>query len=295
MLGVPNALQQLDAAVKAIGDMKASIRYFYHSAANENAYRIDTSYIFCGGISAGAITALHCTFLDGGDEVDAITQSVIDSNGGLRGNSGDSTYLIHNENVVGCINMSGALLDAYWINSGEPALFSYQGDADSVVPYGWTSGLDGSGALHEVANEVGINNYLVTVPNGEHTDIYTSPAFASYLSTFTDSTFIKMKEILCDGLVSNGETEQIGNESSLTISPNPTTNIANIYFPEQLKGDLAIVNMYNSKGQQVHSLRFNGISPITINMKELNLPEGMYFLNTIIGNKQYSNKLLFTR
>ncbi|RZK94274.1 MAG: alpha/beta hydrolase, partial [Hymenobacter sp.] len=53
-----------DEVIRAVGDMRASVRFFKHSAANNNPYRIDPTKIFVGGFSAGAITALEVGYTD---------------------------------------------------------------------------------------------------------------------------------------------------------------------------------------------------------------------------------------
>ena len=64
----PFALDSIDGTetvVRAVHDYRAAIRYFKKDfSENGNIYGIDTSLIFAGGVSAGAITAVHVAYMD---------------------------------------------------------------------------------------------------------------------------------------------------------------------------------------------------------------------------------------
>ncbi len=71
-LGNPDSLELIDANIKAVGDMKAAIRYFRQSVDEGNPYRIDPGFIVVGGYSAGAFTALHLSYLNEDDDIPPI-------------------------------------------------------------------------------------------------------------------------------------------------------------------------------------------------------------------------------
>ena len=153
------------AVIRAVQDMKAAIRFFRQDAATTNAYRIHPDYIFAGGSSAGAFTALHLAYLDSA-EVPAYLN--VASLGGLDGNSGNPGYRSH---VEGVISLSGALADSSWIGPGDIPFVSMHGDLDQIVPYhsavvvifGFpVLRVDGSASLKDRAQNTGVNNQLYT-------------------------------------------------------------------------------------------------------------------------------------
>ena len=55
---------QYQTVLKAVSDAKAAIRYFRKDFDNGDTYGIDTSTIFVGGYSAGAVIAIHLAYID---------------------------------------------------------------------------------------------------------------------------------------------------------------------------------------------------------------------------------------
>jgi len=137
------AFKTIDAAVN---DMKASIRYFRKNAADSgNTYRIDTTQIYSGGCSAGAIMVDFATTIDSVGETPPYYQAIMDSNGGYEGNSGNLGY---SSRVVATASLAGGISNPDWIGPGNPPTFYAQGTADPIIPYecgavfdGYTGGL----------------------------------------------------------------------------------------------------------------------------------------------------------
>ena len=95
-LGIDFPFSQNDATkavVRAVQDMKASIRFFYEDRATTDTYKIDTTKIYIGGTSAGAITALHLAYLDQECEIlEFMSTSELNTLGGIEGTSGNPGY-----------------------------------------------------------------------------------------------------------------------------------------------------------------------------------------------------------
>lgn len=163
------------AAIDAIADMKAAVRFFYKDASGKNQFKIDTNNIFIGGYSAGAITSLHYAYatepndilLMGGNDL----FNYVAKNGGKEGRSGNPGY---STKIKGVINIAGSLYSAKLVDAGEPPLFSIHGNEDDTVPY--TTGkagdtnvsTEGSGLIHQQADKVKIKNQLVTLEGEDH-------------------------------------------------------------------------------------------------------------------------------
>lgn len=169
------------AVAKAVHDMRASIRFFNKDAATTNNFKIDPSRIYIGGVSAGAVTALHLVHLDE-SEIPVEIREYFEQNGGLSGNSGNPGYPEH---VAGVINLCGMLLDTDLINpDATTPIVSMHGTEDNIVPYdsgtitildlGLT--VDGSAEIHKKLNEYGVLNDLYTYEGGGHTPFITNTA-----------------------------------------------------------------------------------------------------------------------
>lgn len=192
-----NILREL---VRAINDMKAAVRFFRQSAANGNPYKIDADKIFVGGVSAGAITALHVGLLDENDKISDELAKLIIEEGGFEGNTGSAENKKFSSKVSGVINFSGSILDENWIDKLDAPVFSYHGGADLVVSISYRKignlELFGSESIKRKADEVGLYNLLVKVPEGGHIDVY-SQKYSAYLDDFQKQTNQKIRSIVC--------------------------------------------------------------------------------------------------
>lgn len=99
------------AVTQAYEDAKAAVRWL---RKNAQQHRIDADRIAIGGISAGALTALHAAYEEG------------------EGNSGNPGY---SSDVAACLDVSGALVDDTAIEADEAPLIVFHGMFDTRVPY----------------------------------------------------------------------------------------------------------------------------------------------------------------
>ena len=146
-----DSLYMMKTVINATQDMRAAVRYFRKDAATINSFKIDTSMIFIGGASAGAISALHTGILTEQTELPSYIQNIVNTEGGLEGNSGSPGY---SSNVAGIINLCGALNRAEWISSTSVPIVSIHGTQDGTVPFGHGEVL---------ASSVGVFANLITV------------------------------------------------------------------------------------------------------------------------------------
>jgi len=284
LTGLPTQTAFTNAAIKAVSDMKGAYRFFKSDAANANEYGIDTSRIFIGGLSAGAITALHTAYLDAGDNIDPSILTLINANGGFSGNTGDAENLSHNDkDVFGVINLSGAVFVKGLLDEGNAFLMSFHGDKDDVVPIDSNSVfgliyLYGSRTIHAEADRVGIPNTLTVAAGGLHTDIYTDPKYAGDLAAFLYNSVNLYYPRLC-GL--NLNTRFSGKPAlEVNIYPNPANATTNIEFGSPVD-ECWIMDI---KGAVVKR-----ISPAstTIRLNTSDLHSGTFFLVPIRDNKAY--------
>ncbi len=257
---LPSAATMTDVVIKAVGDMKAAVRHLRQDAATTNTYRIDPNYIFVGGVSAGAIAADHTAYLDSMDNVASSELTAIQANGGWEGNS-SSTAGVYSSSVQGVLNFSGALRDANYINSGEAPLFSAHDDGDNVVPYDGDDAtiggfpiiyVEGSQFMHRKADsiQVGVPNFLITIPNsGGHVSYFTSAA-AQWRDTVTlaSSQFLH-DEVLCPIVVSITQPEAVQRVAARFF---PTPAVSNLVLDFEEVPSRYTVRIIDAVGRSVH-------------------------------------------
>ncbi|MCB9169325.1 MAG: carboxylesterase family protein [Flavobacteriales bacterium] len=175
-LFLPNEFTTTLAVMRGDHDMRACVRYLRRSVAElGDPYRIDTGRIIQGGISAGAISAIHATYLDKSSEIPPILYGDTADLGGIEGNSGNPGY---SSAVAACFSFSGAIGDTSWIEAGDVPLCSLHEVGDQVVPYGTQevsvfgipTGLVASGShdIHLRMDHIGVPNCFLSYPGSDH-------------------------------------------------------------------------------------------------------------------------------
>jgi hypothetical protein len=213
------------AVVRAVQDLRASVRYFYKDRADgTNAYRIDTNNIFVGGSSAGAITSLHLAYLDRSCEIDPYVPAAnYEALGGIEGNSGNPCY---SSKVNGVINLCGALARYGWLEAGDLPLCSMHGTTDGTVKYNRgivnpgvpLMYLDGSRMLHERAQAVGVPSSFYTFLGAGHVPyLGASGAALAYM----DTTVNFVRDYLVERLNCNAAPLQLPNNPAQTATLYP--------------------------------------------------------------------------
>jgi hypothetical protein len=184
-----DSVNAIKAVLRAVQDMKASIRFFYKDKLTTNVYKIDTNNIFIGGSSAGAITALQTAYLNKSCEINYyVTPTVLASLGGMEGYSGNQCY---STKVKGVINLCGALGRYGWLEAGDVPFCSMHGTVDGTVKYnrGMVNPgvplllLDGSRILNEQANAIGVANPFYTWYGKDHVPYANGSTAAAYMDT----------------------------------------------------------------------------------------------------------------
>ncbi len=207
------------AVVRAVQDLKASIRYFYKDKLTTNTYKIDTNNIFIGGTSAGAIAALHTAYMDKSCEINYyMTDAALTTLGGIDGYSGNQCY---SQKIKGVINLCGGLGRYGWIDPADVPLCSMHGSADATVKYNRAMVapfginimlLDGSRMLKERANAIGLSNPFYTWYGAGHVP------FSAV--TYMDSTVNFVRDFLIS---------RLGCNNTPLLLPNTPVQTATLY------------------------------------------------------------------
>ncbi len=246
----------IDEVVKATADMRAAIRFLKEDAATTNTYKIDTNYVFAGGISAGAIIANHVAYLDASDNIPPVYLTEINNNGGIEGNS--SSNLQYSSKVHGVLNYSGGLAFTNWMNVNEAPLYSAHDDNDNVVPCqtGPTPGgfsvnvnINGSCAMAAYATNIGLSSTIYTVNNSTDHVSYFTNAGQTVQVTQESSDFLF--NIICNQSIGIEES----NDNNIMIYPNPTSGLINFKNLNQLTYNVIIQTLDGKivKDQQINS------------------------------------------
>lgn len=247
----PNIANPINAAQKAVfravHDLKAAIRFFRKDADKQNIYKINPNLIIATGESAGAITAVHATYVDKEDEFRKLQVSLSEI-GGFEGNSGSPGYS-SDLNYVICL--SGAIGDTSWIEEGDQPIACLHGDNDQTVPYGHSNAFSilpvfGGSCIAERAKNIGNNYFFHNFKGQDHVPFH----IAKDSVLFMDTTVIMIKEFLYPkviaGVVPNKEN------SSIRFLNNAENTGFYVIIDEELKEDITI-ELYDYSGRKVYS------------------------------------------
>ena len=166
-----------NSAIRAVyrgsQDFKSAVRYF---RANAATYGIDPNYVFGGGASAGAISAINAAYLD---ESERATSADLDATYnfpdlGCLDCSGNA--FTNDSKPTAVVNLWGAIRDPLWINANDVPIVSFHGTADQTVsinnasPFNYPlfPALNGSNIIHNRTETLGITDSLNVFQGGGH-------------------------------------------------------------------------------------------------------------------------------
>lgn len=310
------------AVLRAVQDMKASIRFFYKDKLTTDTYKIDTNNIFIGGSSAGAITALHTAYLDKSCEVNYyINPTDLNTLGGMEGYSGNQCY---SSKVKGVVNLCGALGKYGWIQPGDVPFCSMHGTIDATVRYnrGYASPfginliiLDGSRMLKEQANAIGLSNPFYTWYGKDHVPYASSTVYMDSTVKFvrdflvanlgcTDAPFFSQNTPAQTATLyayTTCTTNVVLNCSQVGIKELTNNSIISEVYPNPSENDMTIVFENSSSIHKIELFDVTGkiISSETteesiFKIKKNNTSTGLYFLKvTNKAGQSTTQKVIF--
>ena len=182
------------AGYRAVQDAHAAMRYL---VSHQEEYGIDTSMMFVGGASAGAITVLNLAFMTNE------TRPVYSRSDLFRPDLGDidtcGNSIKADFRIRGIIDMWGAMPDTALLHGRNIPILAFHGDADNIVPYDYNypfgiagiwktmlvEKMYGSSCIIDRAIKLGHKAHLVTFGGYKH-----SPHVDARTKAFNDNFFI---------------------------------------------------------------------------------------------------------
>ena len=245
----PNTSTTAKAVVRSMHDIKGCVRFLRKSVVElANPYGIDPDRIIIGGVSAGAIGALHATYMDHSSEILPVLYPDTAAIGGIEGNSGSPGY---SSAVLACYSFSGALGDTSWIAAGDPHLCSVHETGDPTVPYGTQEvavigipvGLYASGSsdIHKRLDHLGIINCFLSYDVAQHVGYLTYDLAGSmdFVTQFCAHE-VCGQPTSC-GTVYAGVHEQNTSER-LGLYPNPASDHVRVEGVWSMKAEMLLID-----------------------------------------------------
>jgi pimeloyl-ACP methyl ester carboxylesterase len=118
------------AGYRAVQDAHAAMRFL---VSHQDEYGIDTSMLFVGGCSAGAITTLNLAFMTNETRPEYTYSSFLTPDLGSIDTCGNAIRC--NFRIKGIIDMWGAMPDTALMRNRNIPILAFHGDADDIVPY----------------------------------------------------------------------------------------------------------------------------------------------------------------
>jgi len=182
------------AGYRAVQDAHAAMRFL---VSHHEEYGIDTSMLFVGGASAGAITVLNLAFMTNE------TRPEYTHSGFLKPDLGDidtcGNAIKTDFRIKGIIDMWGAMPDTTLLHGHNIPILAFHGNADDIVPYDYdypfgiagilktllVEKMFGSSCIVDRAVKLGHKAQLVTFEGYKH-----SPHVEPKTKEFNDNFFI---------------------------------------------------------------------------------------------------------
>lgn len=268
------------AIINAMHDARAAVRFF---KANAAIYKIDTSKIFLGGESAGAINALSVNYIDQVSELSYPPVAPYSTENTVEGSSGNPGYSSRTKaTLCFCGGTKTVLLDPVFdtsaIQPADPALFQLHGTSDPLIPLPY--------AL-EVANRakhVGVPQLFHPLTGATHCPwFFTLPNWQAYIDTLVQTTSAYIYRDLIAGM------NELATKKTISLFPNPFSSSATLQLSDTYHN--ATLSIFNSSGQLMKQIK--NISGRSFILNRDGLSSGLYFIQLTQNDKMsITDKLL---
>ncbi len=272
----------IQTVFNAISDMKSAVRYFRKDfVTNNNSLGIDTSQIFIGGYSAGAIIAVNYGFMNDESVVPEYLQPYVENAGGIEGNSGNEGY---SSRVNAIMNLAGAVYLPSFIDPTDIPIVSVHAEDDETVAYGCDNALGypflpvvcGSEKILEQADLFSVENALHTFDSGGH---------AAPIVNLQSVSVPFISDFIYSNLDCNQSTSIIENNIEVSVFPNPFKDS----FLIESKTYFSKIRLIDIFGKVQFSWQGNTNST-QVNLADLS--PGVYLLQLIQNNSFVTSRII---
>ena len=215
------------AAYRAVQDAHAAMRFL---VAHQEEYGIDTTMMFVGGTSSGAVTALNLAFLT--NEM----RPSYTHKGFMRSELGDidtcGNTIKNPFRIRGIVEMWGAMPDTAMLRGRNIPILAIHGDADKVMPYDYgypfavadplntliVDKMYGASCIVDRAMKLGYQTRLVTFSGCKHA-LHQDPK----TKDLNDNFFV-IQDVMSDffySIIMPEELEIVEEGTSYSLRPQP--------------------------------------------------------------------------
>ena len=272
------------AVINAMHDAKAAVRFF---KSNRTTCKIDTSLIFIGGESAGAITSMTTTYINKTSEVLYSPSSPQSTNVTVEGNSGNPEFSSQTKAALCFCGGTKTVLNELLFDTSaieinpNPSLLIIHGTNDPLITT--SSSLN----LAIRANNVGVPNLFYPMYGATHCPWF-FPLTDSwkYLDTLIDYTV----PFLYACVQNSTNINEVNKILDVNIYPNPAKNTINI-VSKSIDNKSITVTITSLDNKLVYNKKeiING-SKLSIDVA--NLMSGAYIIKLTSGEEYFYEKII---
>lgn len=215
------------AAYRALQDAHAAMRFL---VAHQEEFGIDTTMIFLGGTSSGAVTALNLAFMTNEMRPEYTRKGFLRSELGDIDTCGNAIKT--HFRIRGIVEMWGALPDTAMMRGRNIPILAIHGDADKVMPYDYgypfavatplntliVDKMYGASCIIDQANRLGYQARLFTFSGCKHA-LHLDPK----TKELNDNFFV-IQDMMSDffySIIMPEELEIVEEGSSYSLHPQP--------------------------------------------------------------------------
>lgn len=278
---------QLDAVLKTMSDVKASIRYFSKDAAKNNLYKIDTNAVFIGGYSAGGVAALHTAWVTDTSELDEQLISIMKA--GIKDLKGDAGNYGYSSKIRGIFSLAGALYQTHYASDWDVPVYLAHAKDDETVLFNCGPALNnpmvvdlcGTGAIVPRLDSVEIIYDTMILETGGHG----WPGLGNKGEDFNRAVE-EIATFFYPMLLDNVRLENSTIKSTdITVFPNPSQGNIRIQSKESIK----TIEVFDMQGK----LHLNVSNPTDV--IELPVKNGIYILKIQTEESTISQRLILRK
>ena len=288
-----DTISEEKAKYRAQQDVNAAFRYV---SANASLLRVDTSWMFIGGGSAGSVASLGVVYISQ-SEWNTFTPSLQTHLGNLNSSGNNLTNTF---NIKGVFNDWGAMLKASMQTTEMLPMVSFHGDADSTVSIDSTFGGGcihveksyGSRAMHNLLISNGVCSDLSVKIGGGH-GVFQDSILGTPFRVGRAACFFK--SLFCNNCSSNYQTDSIpANCIIVTEIEDEIADSKIKIYPNPFFDKITVINI---EGKEVFTL-FNQLGQIVYKGQSIqtqsysDLPNGIYFLKVETSKTLLTFKLI---